>query len=1184
MCRHHRVTIGLVTDGRWFALVAAPLHSVTSTAVFDTATWTEAADRKVVRAFVSLLERRRFFSVPEEETLPALLRESLDRQAEVTGALGNQVQRAVEMLVTAIGWYDVRQQQQHRTGLSDVSAAEVYHASVTMVMRVVFLLYAEERGLLPADNDLYSRSYSVSSLGEELERRSQETSEEDLEQSRSGWLRLLAVCDAIHLGVGHERLTMPTYDGPMFDPGTHPWLDQVWIDDRTVLHMLAAVRFVRIGLERRRLSFRSLRVEQIGHVYELLLAFDAFRALDVIVELEWSPKRPPTKVTLANLMRLLTSAISPAQRAAALIQEYGEKTVGSRSALTRRLEAIDGPSRVAAVRLLYAATGGDRELADRLLPVAGILARDLRGVPVVVPPGALYVSGSGARASTGAHYTPRELADEVAEGALEDIVYLPGPAQTADRSLWKVRSVRELLALRVADIAAGSGAFLVAACRYLAERLIEAWADQGDVEAREVVESIRRDGPADDVEADPLTIRARRAVIQHCLYGVDINPMAVEIAKLSLWLISLDRTKPFTFLDHRLVAGDSLLGITSIVQLEELHLDATAGRVLRSRRVGDPGRGVRELVATTARIRRELAKLADDNLPNVQRKGELWRETQRSTACERLIADLVVGATLVNAGRTERQLNVDLVAVADLARRITSDRPGAVDEARTLADRWLASDLMEGDAPRVPLHWPLVFADVFEEGGFDAVVGNQPYLGGQKITGLLGDRYRELLVCRIGSGARGSADLVAYFVLRSHELLNKRGVAGLIATNTLAQGDTREVGLARLLAAGVTIRRATKSRRWPTTSVTLEVCLVKTAQCAPGTDSVQEIDGSPVRAITASLEPASRVSGAPYRLATNADIAFQGSIVLGLGFTMEPERARELIAHEPRSAEVLFPYLTGQDVNSRPDSSASRWVINFHDWTTERAAGYAVPFAQVEHSVKPERAGNNRKPYRTFWWHYAEKRPKLYRFIRDMPQVIAITLVSKAVMPMMVPTGQVFAHKLCIFATGDLAMLAVLSSAPHYWWAINRSSTMKADLNYSPSDVFETFARPELTGDLRKLGGRLDTYRRDLMLGRQAGLTATYNLVHNPACRDDDIVELRRLHVAIDEEMMRAYDWTDLTLDHDFHETRQGVRYTFGPVVRQEILDRLLELNHAHHSAEQRDAAVHAPRQLELDD
>jgi hypothetical protein len=182
-----------------------------------------------------------------------------------------------------------------------------------------------------------------------------------------------------------------------------------------------------------------------------------------------------------------------------------------------------------------------------------------------------------------------------------------------------------------------------------------------------------------------------------------------------------------------------------------------------------------------------------------------------------------------------------------------------------------------------------------------------------------------------------------------------------------------------------------------------------------------------------------------------------------------------------------------------------------------------------------------------------------------------MAIISKTVMPVLVPTGQVFAHKLVVFPTDNTATLALLSSAPHYWWAITRSSTMKGDLNYSLADAFDTFAWPELTNDMRVLGARLDFFRRDLMLARQAGLTATYNLVHDPKCADVDIAELRDIHRAIDEVVVRAYGWNDLLdsdLDHGFHDTRQGIRYTIGHVVRQEILDRLLELNNARYTAE----------------
>jgi hypothetical protein len=120
-----------------------------------------------------------------------------------------------------------------------------------------------------------------------------------------------------------------------------------------------------------------------------------------------------------------------------------------------------------------------------------------------------------------------------------------------------------------------------AACRYLAGKLIEAWSLEGNVDAsRALAASPIESGLALDVAADPLIIKARREIIEHCLYGVDINEMAVEMAKLSLWIVSMDPSRPFTFLDDKLAVGDSLLGITSIEQLEWMHLDPKAGRAL----------------------------------------------------------------------------------------------------------------------------------------------------------------------------------------------------------------------------------------------------------------------------------------------------------------------------------------------------------------------------------------------------------------------------------------------------------------------------------------------------------------------------------------------------------------------------------------------------------------------------
>ncbi|HWH00353.1 MAG TPA: DNA methyltransferase [Pilimelia sp.] len=1180
LCRAHGVELGLATDGRWWTLVWAPVGGVTATATFDAVGWPEQADRDVVRAFRSLLRRSRFFAVPDAELLVPLLRRSLDSQEEVTEALGAQVRQAVELLVDAIGRAEIRARQRGEDLLGDADAQEVYRGAVAVMMRVVFLLFAEERGLLPADNALYAQAYSAARLHDELRTAADEGSEEELETSSAAWLRLIGLFTAVYAGVEHPRLSLPAYDGSIFDPRAHPWLASVPVDDRTVLHMLKAVQRVVIRGEERKLSFRALDVEQIGYVYEGLLSFEGRRAVDTVVGLT-GKQGLEEEVPLTALEAHAAAAPDPAALAARLAEAYKDSKIGTPAALARRLAPLPDGERAEAVRRLLAVTDNDLALANRVLPFVGLLRVDLRGLPVVIARDSLYVTESRLRKNTGTHYTPRKLAEQVVEGALEPLVYAPGPLQTADTAQWRRRSSAEILSLKVADIAMGSGAFLVAACRYLADHLVKAWAAEGRADGRLVQDEGHGEYAVHDTEIDPLVVAARRAVIEHCLYGVDINPMAVEMAKLSLWLVSMDPHRPFTFLDDRLVAGDSLLGVTSLEQVEYMHLDPAAGRKLHEDTLLDFTAEVRSVVTEVAQARRRLRDLPGGTLAELARKREVLAEVEEKTAQARLYADLLVGATL--AGMRKRAGSRDPRAREQAADEAEWNREGLLLEAARLAGeaaagdeaaareqaaRWLATDLPAGGFARQPLHWPLVLPEVFETGGFDAIIGNPPFLGGQKLTGVLGTAYRELLVEGIGRGARGSADLVAYFVLHAHDLLSERGQAGLIATNTLAQGDTRETGLDQVVADGTLIRHAIKSEPWPSRSAVLQYCAVWTSRAPIDPAARRLLDGRPVVAISPSLDAVSRVNGNAERLTANADLSFIGSYVLGMGFTMTPEEARELCDRDPRNAEVLFPYLNGQDLNSRPDCSASRWVINFHDWPVERAATYPECFSQVERLVKPEREKITYSPAGKYWWRYEKTRPEMLRAISGLERVIVLAQVSKTVMPAFVGAEQVFSHKIVVFSTDDPAMLAFLSSAAHYWWAISRSATMKADLSYSPSDVTSSLARPELTGELRVLGERLDSYRRELMLARNAGLTATYNLVHDKGVRDEDIAELRRIHVAIDEEVMRAYGWGDLELDHGFHETRQGMRYTVGPVARQEILDRLLELNHERYAAE----------------
>ncbi|WP_438388965.1 Eco57I restriction-modification methylase domain-containing protein [Actinopolyspora saharensis] len=1171
LCRHHGVELGLVTDGRWWVLVRAPRSGVTTTAVFDAVPWPEAAERDVVRAFVSLLGRKRFFAVPESERLPALLSDSEGSQEEITEALGVQVREAVELLVAAFGRASTRQRERGESELDAVAAHEVYRGAVSVMMRVVFLLFAEERRLLPSDNELYATTYSAGRLYAELEQRKLDSSEEDLEHSSTGWHRLLALFEAVYRGVSHPRLTMHPHDGSLFDPEAFPWLP-LNIDDRTVLHVLRAVQHVQVGTgksrERRTLSFRSLDVEQIGYVYEGLLSYDGFRAEDTTVGLV-GKRGQEAEVPLRRLEELAAGSADTDELAAALHKEFKDSGIGTARKLAKQLAPPEAVEREERRKKLLDVTRGDSALAERLLPFQGVIRDDLRELPVVVLPGELFVTESPLRANTGTHYTPRFLAEDVVRHALEPLVYEPGPLTTAEQREWKLKSSDEILKLKVADIAMGSAAFLVAAARYLGGKLLEAWIAEDD----ERVRDYRPTEYSGDGEEEPVVVEARRQVIEHCLYGADINPMAVEMAKLSLWLVSMDPQRPFTFLDDRLVAGDSLLGITSLEQLEYMHLDARKGRAIHERSPVDFTANVRSLVAEVAEQRRELREIDGTTLEGLHRKRALLAEANLKGRQAELAADLAVGAALAYAGKGEKGLRDGSIAAADYARKLDT----AEADARRQAREWLDTDLPQGNFRRDTLHWPLVFPEVFENGGFDAVIGNPPFLGGTKISGSFGLKYREHLGQNIANGIKGGrCDLVAYFVLHVQGLLKNSGQTGMIATNTLAQGDTREVGLDQVVNNGAVIRRSIKSNPWPSKSAALEYCGVWISRSDLHESAERVAEGVVVPAISTSLDPLSRTGDNPWKLLRNKGYVFEGSKVTGLGFVVDFESAHNLLSLDSSNRDVLFPYLNGEDVNSRSDCSASRWVVDFREMSEDKSREWPLAWQWVERNVKHERMSKNAIKYPRMvkeWWKHWNTRESLYEKIKKMQSVVVLTKVSKTVMPVMVPTGQVFSHKLAVFATEDTAMLALLSSAQHFWWTARYSSTMKTDINYSPSDVFETFPLPELTQELRDLGDELDRYRRDVMLSRDSGLTKTYNLVFDPECTDSDIVELRRIHREIDEATVRAYGWQDRIdavggLDHGFHPVGRETRYTIGPAAQREILDSLLELNHERYQRE----------------
>jgi hypothetical protein len=1159
LARASEVPLALVTNGDRWTLVWARRGETTGTCTWRSEIWLE--EPITLRAFVSLLGAQRFFTLPVEEGLARLLQESAGRQQEVADQLGGQVRHAVELLIATL---DREDRTRRGELLRKLEGAEVYRGAVTVIMRLVFLFVAEERRLLPIDEPFYAETLAASTLRSQLRERADRFGEEILESSHAAWHRVLALFRAVHGGIEHDALRLPAYGGGLFDPDRYPFLEgrqegtrwadaaaaPVPVDDRTMLHLLDALQTLRQGDVAVLLSYRSLDVEQIGHVYEGLLDHTALRITDTALGL--AGKLEP-EIALGDIDAWTASGV--------LVERLAKATGRSERAIEKALEASITSEQASRLR---AVCQGDSDLYDRIEPLHGLLRVDLRGDPLVFPAGSLYVTQALDRRASGTYYTPRQLAEEVVQHALDPVAYSPGPAEEADPEKWRLKPSADLLDLKVADIAMGSGAFLVAACRYLAARVQEAWQAEGVTTFEDTPI------PADPLERDQL---AHRLVAERCLYGVDKNPMAVEMAKLSLWLITLAKDRPFSFVDHALRAGDSLLGITDLRQLKVMHMDPSWSRQ------STLDLGFDEIEAAVDRAlaqRRDLESFVVRDVVDAARKSSMLQAADEALDDARLLGDLVVGAALAQFE------DADPLIIEDIARDVRTaldaragdiERDVARSKLRAQADDWLierrpAVEEVEEVvwADRHPFHWAIEFPEVQAQGGFDAIVGNPPFVAGTSITGTHGSAYREWLLTWLAAGRRAArCDLVAFFFLRARQLLRPSGAFGLIATNTIAQGDTREIGLERLREE-LCIYRAIASEPWPG-GASLEMSTVWAFLGDWGGTRI--LDGGVVHGISASLTGESRVPGSAWRLAREKT-SFEGWKPAGQGFVLDASTAQTLISQDPRNCDVVKPYMNGDDLNTRPDASPSRWVIDFQDWPEERAREYAGPFAHVQEFVKPERAKSNRAAHRRYWWRFGETRPGLSRSLRPLERCVVMALTSKVVQPVMVPTGTVFSHAIAVFAYDDDGHFGVLSSGFHWWWAVTRASTLETRVRYTPTDCFETFVQPPITETITESGRALDDHRTALMLDRQEGLTKTYNRVHNPDEHADDITRLREIHVALDYAVRDAYGWDDLDLGHDFHETKFGTRFTFAPTPRQEILDRLLELNHERYAEEVR--------------
>ena len=622
LMRETGVSLGLLTNGHQFRLVHATLDQESWTE-WEASAWFEGGEGRVsLWGFRGLLSES-VLPAPtedEEKSLLGRVQESRDRQADLSDVMGTQVREAVELLLQELD--DVLMQVDEKTReeiLAPLRELETsrrdelrarYQAAIRIVMRLVVALYAESRELFPKENPIYFESYSVEGLFRDLREARIEEGEDSLEQQYGAWARFQALSRLVYAGSPHKDVPMRGYGGRLFRPPEEDGDDEVLaaleafehdavrISDAAMLRVLEKLKIAefRSGGERRTgpVDFSDLRTEYIGMMYEGLLDYDLREATEedgaiVFLNIGDEPALPFNvleSLDAGGMENLVDNLKSKSSGDFLADEEATEEDIEDEDDEATETEfdfaenfADDLEARVhhwakevveeTGVYMPHANTvrAMDPTVRERVEDEAA-----KKFVDRIVRPGGTYlVSWSGTRKSTGTFYTPPGLAVPTVHRTLEPLAF---EKEVDGKQVPK--EPEEILDLKICDPAMGSGTFPVASLNYLTEALKESFEqhvfpqiDEGDPIAGPLGETAEgylnerllqtKKGVGENWE-DKLEIQLKRAVVERCIYGVDINPLAVELGKLSLWIETLDPDLPFTFLDHKLRVGNSLIG------------------------------------------------------------------------------------------------------------------------------------------------------------------------------------------------------------------------------------------------------------------------------------------------------------------------------------------------------------------------------------------------------------------------------------------------------------------------------------------------------------------------------------------------------------------------------------------------------------------------------------------------
>ena len=624
--------LALLTNGRQWRLLYAGLDSQ-AWCEWDADRWFEEGGLGQQVNILRLLLSPAKFTASSADAPGMLLQavqDSRKGQAELSALLGERVREAVELLVQAHG-------EQLKTQCADVEPADIYRAAVRMVMRVVVVLFAESRDLLPRSSSLYHRAYGLHGLLEELER-SGGARGERLTGSFGAWPRMLSLFRLVHQGSPHPALPIHAYGGELFESGEPDSVDGLkralavfekacyatqLMSDREVRTLLERISRTRVKVRQGRsttwvntpVDFADLSSEYIGILYEGLLDFElrTAPAEDPVVFLAVGnePALPLSRLegmTDAQLKSLLEkmkdtskkgdddeeveeedSTAETGEDESEESQEEEQEEVGTEEEdidhrHSTRTRAEEWARRVAVTAGLVKKppTSASAERLATYEHDLGLKARAL--VRRVVLPGEWFlVRWGGTRKGSGTFYTRPGLAVPTVHRTLRPLAYdaplgTDGkPDMLAPPTQWTPKKPEEILSLKVCDPACGSGSFPVAALRFLTEAVYASLHQHNRINTQEdrALVSLLQEGngnpeilgteliparPDDETFEARLKARLRRHVVERCIYGVDLDPLAVELCRLALWVETMDRDLPFSFLDHKIKCGNGLVG------------------------------------------------------------------------------------------------------------------------------------------------------------------------------------------------------------------------------------------------------------------------------------------------------------------------------------------------------------------------------------------------------------------------------------------------------------------------------------------------------------------------------------------------------------------------------------------------------------------------------------------------